>query len=163
MPTVTNVGAFTVSIKATKANYTTKEITINTGKVNYSKASSASGVNKVYNGSAQTGVTGQYVTWGGTTSTTNVGTYTAYATPDSNHAWSDGTRTQKTVQWSITPAEITLDATVYSGTYDGKVHSYISSPTFCRPAILAKNEMPMLDQSCTSSTIPVIYCESRSH
>ena len=127
MPTVTNVGAFTVSIKATKANYTNKEITINTGKVNYSKASSASGINKVYNGSAQTGVTGQYVTWGGTTSATNVGTYTAYATPDSNHAWSDGTRTQKTVQWSITPAEITLDATVYSGTYDGKAHNAVSN------------------------------------
>ena len=127
MPTVTNVGAFTVSIKATKANYTTKEITINTGKVNYSKASSASGINKVYNGSAQTGVTGQYVTWGGTTSETNVGTYTAYATPDSNHAWSDGTRTQKTIQWSITPAEITLDATVYSGTYDGKAHNTVSN------------------------------------
>ena len=127
MPTVTNVGAFTVSIKATKANYTTKEITINTGKVNYSNASSASGVNKVYNGSAQTGVTGQYVTWGGRTSATNVGTYTAYATPDSNHAWSDGTRTQKTVQWSITPAEITVDATVYSGTYDGKAHPAVSN------------------------------------
>ena len=127
MPTVTNVGAFTVSIKATKANYTTKEITINTGKVNYSKASSASGINKVYNGSAQTGVTGQYVTWEGTTSATNVGTYTAYATPQANYAWSDGTRIQKTVQWSITPAEITLDATVYSGTYDGKAHNAVSN------------------------------------
>ena len=127
IPTVTNVGAFTVSIKATKANYTTKETTINTGKVNYSNASSASGINKVYNGSTQTGVAGQYVTWGGTTNATNVGTYTAYATPDSNHAWSDGTRTQKTIQWSITPAEITVDATVYSGTYDGKAHPAVSN------------------------------------
>ena len=53
------------------------------------------------NGTAQSGVSGSYVTWSGNTTGTNAGSYTAYATPDSNHAWSDGTYAQRTVTWSI--------------------------------------------------------------
>lgn len=53
------------------------------------------------NGTSQTGVTGSTVTWSGTQSATDAGSYSATATPQSNFAWSDGTYAAKTINWSI--------------------------------------------------------------
>lgn len=53
------------------------------------------------NGSPQSGVTGSNVSWTGSTSKTNAGSYSASATPQSNFAWDDGTFAAKTINWSI--------------------------------------------------------------
>lgn len=65
------------------------------------KTATASASDKNYDGTEQTGVSGSYVTWTGTTKATDPSLYTATATPDSNHAWSDGTTTAKNLTWSI--------------------------------------------------------------
>ena len=115
----TNAGTATATITM-KGNYSgtiTKNFTIEKAKTASTTAS-----DKTYNGSAQTGVTGTNVDLSGTTSATNVGTYTATATPKANYAWSDGTTTAKTLTWKITEKAsssltVTLATTTY--TYDG--------------------------------------------
>ena len=115
----TNVGTATVTITM-KGNYSgtiTKNFTIERAKTASTTVS-----DKTYNGSAQIGVTGTNVDLSGTTSATNVGTYTATATPKANYAWSDGTTTAKTLTWKITEKAassltVTLATTTY--TYDG--------------------------------------------
>ena len=115
----TNAGTATVTITM-KGNYSgtiTKNFTIERAKT-----ASATASDKTYNGSAQMGVTGTNVDLSGTTSATNVGTYTATATPKANYAWSDGTTTAKTLTWKITEKAsssltVTLVTTTY--TYDG--------------------------------------------
>lgn len=65
--------------------------------------------NLKYTGSAQTGVAaGTGYTLSGTTSATNAGTYTAYATPNLNYIWSDGTSDKKTISWTIAKATPTI-------------------------------------------------------
>lgn len=71
-----------------------------------------------YNGYPQTGVTGSNVSLSGTTSATNAGTYTAYATPTNGHAWSDGTRSTKTITWTISRAK-SASAYAANKTYNG--------------------------------------------
>ena len=80
----------------------------NTKVIGLSKTATASAVTGlVYNGTtesngtSQTGTSGTNVTWTGSTTGINAGSYTAYATPSTNYAWSDGTTTQKTITWSI--------------------------------------------------------------
>ncbi len=115
----TNTGTATVTITM-KGNYSgtiTKNFTIERAKTASTTVS-----DKTYNGSAQTGVTGRNVDLSGTTSATNVGTYTVTATPKANYAWSDGTTTAKTLTWKITEKAsssltVTLATTTY--TYDG--------------------------------------------
>ena len=108
-PSLTNVGTlYTQAYYTAGTNYTgsgwSSSATIS---ISRNKSASASASNKTYNGTtesngtAQTGVTGSNVSWTGTTSATNAGSYTAYATPTSNYAWSDGTYAQKTISWSI--------------------------------------------------------------
>ena len=73
-------------------------------------SSTPTGNNLVYNGSSQTGVTGASgYNLSGTTSALHVGNYTAYATPDTNHSWSDGTTSAKTISWSITKKSTTIN------------------------------------------------------
>ena len=111
-PSLTNVGTlYTQAYYTAEANYTgsgwSSSATISISRNTSATASAITGL--VYNGttesngSRQTGVSGSQVNWSGTTSATNAGSYTAYATPTSNYAWSDGTYTQKTISWSIAP------------------------------------------------------------
>ena len=66
-----------------------------------------------YNGSSQTvALTGSGYTKGGTTSGTAAGSYTATATPDSTHCWSDGGTGAKNVSWSIGKKSITPSVTL---------------------------------------------------
>ena len=114
-----NAGTATVTITL-KGNY---EGTITkTFTIERAKTATATASDKVYTGVAQTGVTGVNVDLTGTTSATNVGTYTATATPKANYAWADGSTTSKTLTWKITEKAssdivATLGTTVY--TYDG--------------------------------------------
>ena len=69
-----------------------------------------------YSGSEQTpswsNYNTTYMTIGGTTKSTNAGSYTATFTPTTNYRWSDGTTTAKSVTWSIGKAagSLTLSA-----------------------------------------------------
>ena len=97
----TPAGTYTYVITAKDNNSgVTKDATY-TINVARAKNASASASNKTYNGKSQTGVTGGGITWSGTTSGIDAGTYTATATPDGNHAWSDGTTGAKTITWTM--------------------------------------------------------------
>ena len=103
----TPADTYTYVIVATDNNSkVTKEATY-TIKIERAKTANAGASDKTYNGANQTGVTETSVTWTGTTSATDAGTYTANATPDANHAWSDGTTNAKTITWKINPKSVT--------------------------------------------------------
>lgn len=111
--TTSAIDANTYTAKATPASgHGWPDGTTGTKTVTWSiarkKSASASAANKTYNGNDQTGVTGSNVTWSGTTTAKNAGGYTAYATPTSNYAWSDGTTGSKTITWSISKASVTI-------------------------------------------------------
>ncbi len=78
----------------------------------------------VYNGQPQSPTWADYdpakLTIGGTTSATNMGTYTATFTPTSNYEWYDGTTTAKSVQWTINAQTVSVPTvTNTSFTYNG--------------------------------------------
>lgn len=125
----TDAGTYTVSAVPTDG-YTwsdtgTDEERSVSWKINRARTATASAVNRTYNGSSQTGVTGSYVTWGGTTKATNAANYTATATPDANHAWPDGSTTAKTINWSIAKAR-TASVTTSNKTYNGKTQTGVT-------------------------------------
>ena len=108
----TAAGTYTITPSGlSSSNY---NITYKTGTLTIDRAKTAiaSAANKTYTGSEQTGVTGSGVTWTGTTKATDAGTYTATATPDGNHAWSDGTTANKTITWKINPKNLSGNVTV---------------------------------------------------
>ena len=101
------------------SNYTltgnTKQFTIARAKT-----ATASAANKTYNGATQTGVTGSQVTWSGTQSAIDAGTYTAKATPTSNYAWSDGTTGAKSISWTINKKSVSVTwGSTTTFTYNG--------------------------------------------
>ena len=112
IPQVTNVNTYTVFIRASKEGYTTKEIS-KTVKIEKSTKATVTYADKLYNEAEQTGVTGDNVTITGTVKATNVGTYTAYATPSANYAWSDGTIETKTLTWKINQSVAKIGTTYY--------------------------------------------------
>ena len=58
-----------------------------------------------YNGKEQVGVpVGAGYVLSGTAKSTDAGAFTAYATPDANHCWQDGTVARKTLSWAIAKA-----------------------------------------------------------
>ena len=123
----TNAGTATVTITM-KGNYSgtiTKNFTIERAKT-----ASATVSDKTYNGSAQIGVTGRNIDLSGTTSATNVGTYTATATPKANYAWSDGTTTAKTLTWNMAKKQISAEwGSEIVFIYDGKEHAPTATAT----------------------------------
>ena len=125
----TDAGTYTVSAVPTDgycwSDTGTDEERSVSWKINRARTATASAVNRTYNGSSQTGVTGSYVTWRGTTKATNAANYTAIATPDANHAWSDGSTTAKTINWSIAKAR-TASVTTSNKTYNGKTQTGVT-------------------------------------
>ena len=125
--TGTNAGSYTSTAsissvtggRAKAGNYkligATKAFTINRAAT-----ATAAAVNKTYNGESQTGVTGNYVSWGGTTAGIDAGSYTATATPDENHAWSDGTTAAKNITWTMSAKGVAVTwGTTTTFTYNG--------------------------------------------
>lgn len=86
------------------------------GRATISTVPSQSG-SLTYTGSAQSptwsGYDSSKMTIGGTTSSTNAGTFAATFTPNSNYQWSDGTTTAKSVNWTMAKAagSLSLDKT----------------------------------------------------
>ena len=91
------------------------------------KTASASASNKTYNGKSQTGVTGGSVIWSGTTATIDAGTYTANATPDANHAWSNGTTGAKAITWTMNKKTVAVTWGATSFTYNGSAQGPTAS------------------------------------
>jgi len=90
----------------------------------------ASGKTLTYNGSAQTGVEGTGVSWSGTTSATNSNTvtYKAYATPTEDYTWSDGTKTQKTIEWTMNKKSVAVTwGSTTTFTYNGSAQAPTAS------------------------------------
>ena len=126
----TPVDTYTYVIVATDNNSkVTKEATY-TIKIERAKTANAGASDKTYNGTNQTGATGTNVTWTGTTSAIDAGTYTANATPDANHAWSDGTTNAKAITWKMNPKSIAVTwGTTTTFTYNGQPQAPTVSAT----------------------------------
>lgn len=81
------------------------------------------GVNRTYNGSSQSGVaggSGYGYYWGGMTSATDAGTYTAYAYLYDGYAWDNGSTSTKTITWTIAKANrSTSTVSISDYTYGG--------------------------------------------
>ena len=124
----TDAGSQTVKVTGlSNTNYklpsdVTKTMTINRAKT--AKAEAITGL--IYNGSKQTGVTGEHVSWGGTTAETNAGDYEATATPDSNHAWENGEFGEITISWSIAKKKSAY-VTAVDRTYNGNTQKGYSA------------------------------------
>ena len=126
----TPADTYTYVIVATDNNSkVTKEATY-TIKIERAQTANAGASDKTYNGTNQTGVTGTSVTWTGTTSAIDAGTYTANATPDANHAWSDGTTNAKAITWKMNPKSIAVTwGTTTTFTYNGQPQAPTVSAT----------------------------------
>ena len=109
----TNAGNYTatVSLNNTSTHQwsdgTTANVTFS-WTINRASILVPTGKNHTYDGSSKTGVSsGTGYSLGGTVVATNAGTYTATATPDSNHKWSDNTTATKNISWTISRATAT--------------------------------------------------------
>ena len=93
------------------------------------------GASRIYNESSQTFTDSStsYMTTGGTTSATSVGSYTATVTPDSNHKWSDTSGTgARNVPWSIGINYSAVEPTKTDRTYSGsEQYGYTSAGSKC--------------------------------
>lgn len=87
--------------------------------------------NLTYNGNAQSvsstnywnNYNASYMTFGGTTSATNAGTYIATFTPGSNYRWADGTTTAINVNWTINRANGSLNVNPTTVALNGNNYS----------------------------------------
>ncbi|HCL20753.1 MAG TPA: hypothetical protein DHW47_02260, partial [Oscillibacter sp.] len=74
-----------------------------------------------YTGAAQSpswnGYDTEKLTIGGTTSGTNAGSYAATFTPKEGYEWADGTKTAKSVTWTISKASLSVPAQSGTLTY----------------------------------------------
>ena len=126
---VTNAGTYTVTATySDEENEGSKDQTFTIQKTSVAKPTAKTGL--TYTGEAQTGVNykenaGYTVT--GTTSATDVGSYSATATLDANHKWADNTEEPVTISWSIAQKPINVSAWTWSTptsfTYNGASHS----------------------------------------
>ena len=107
-------------------NYTIAYIGANL-TINKAATATAAAADKTYNGESQTGVTGNYVSWGGITAGIDAGSYTATATPDENHAWSDGTTAAKSITWTMSAKEVAVTWGTTIFTYNGSAQGPTAS------------------------------------
>lgn len=80
-----------------------------------------------YTGAAQSpswnGYDTEKLTIGGTTSGTNAGSYVATFTPKEGYEWADGTKTAKSVTWTISKTSLSVPAQSGTLTYTGSAQS----------------------------------------
>lgn len=126
--------SYTFTPNDTKNYKSISSTSLGTWKITRATIPDPVAVNPTFNGSWQWGVSGSYVKWDGDYGATNVGSYTATATPDNNHCWSNGSTGGKPVTWQMKPATINFSKNNYSGTWDNKAHTgsvTVSSPSGC--------------------------------
>ena len=107
-------------------NYTIAYIGANL-TINKAATATAAAADKTYNGASQTGVTGSYVSWANSTTGIDAGSYTAIATPDENHAWSDGTTAAKSITWTMSAKEVAVTWGTTIFTYNGSAQGPTAS------------------------------------
>ena len=95
--------------------------------INKAATATAAAADKTYNGASQTGVTGSYVSWANSTTGIDAGSYTAIATPDENHAWSDGTTAAKSITWTMSAKEVAVTWGTTIFTYNGSAQGPTAS------------------------------------
>lgn len=130
----TNAGTYAATFTPKEgyqwADGTTTARTVNWTIGRASVATPAQSGSLTYTGSEQSPAWSNYdstkMTIGGTTASTNAGSYTATFTPGSNYQWSDGTTTAKSITWKINKAagSLTLNKsslTLSGGTTTGTV------------------------------------------
>lgn len=106
----TNAGTYTAYAKL-KSGYVWSDGSTGDVKINWTISRAAvvapeAKTGLVYNKQKQTGVqAGSGYALSGTTKAKKAGTYTATATLDDNHIWSDGTTDAKTITWYIQPVK----------------------------------------------------------
>ena len=126
---VTDAGTYTITATySDDENEGSRELTFTIDRARVEKPTAVTGLE--YNGEEKTGVT--YVanagyTMSGTLTATNAGGYTATATLDDNHQWTDEATDSLTISWSIEQKEIDVSGYEwdYKGpfTYDGAERS----------------------------------------
>ena len=107
-------------------NYTIAYIGANL-TINKAATATAAAADKTYNGASQTGVTGSYVSCANSTTGIDAGSYTAIATPDENHAWSDGTTAAKSITWTMSAKEVAVTWGTTIFTYNGSAQGPTAS------------------------------------
>ena len=114
VPSVTGVTNVTIVAKATMANYTVATATTSLVVTAATVEIPAAPADKTYNGAAQTADVASTATYtvAANAGGTNVGGYTVeFELADAaNYTWSDGSTTNQTFGWSITPAAATVKA-----------------------------------------------------
>lgn len=182
----TNAGTYKVYFTP-KADYEWPDGTVDPREVQWSigrkaisTVPSQSGT-LTYTGSSLTPSWSNYdssqMTIGGTTSGTNAGSYTATFTPNSNHKWSDGSTTEKSVSWSIAKATGSLSLSATSGTIEGKNKtmsftvtrvgdgkiSVSSSNTGVATVAVSGTTVTVTSKAYGSTTITVSVAEGTNH
>lgn len=149
IPSATNAGTYTIYYKvvgdSNHNDVTEKSISVTIKRLATATVTSS---NKSYTGSEQVAVTGSNVVLTGTIKAINVGTYTAYAEPNSNYAWNDGTTNKKTITWNINKANNVIQLSSTSGSY-----TYPTSGTFTITKNVSGGAL-----SCSSSNTNVATC-----
>ena len=159
---------------------TTKEVTWSIGRATITKAPSQSG-SLTYTGSAQSPSWSNYdsaqLTIGGTTSSTNAGSYNATFTPTGNYQWSDGGTGAKSVTWQIGKAagslslnktSITLNKSTSATTItvtragDGAITA-TSSSTSVATVSVSGNTVTVTGKAYGSATITVKVAAGTNH
>lgn len=124
----TDAGTYTIYFKIEADNYETATgsatIQINRKEIAIPKANTG----LVYAGTSKVGLSeGTGYTRSGDYQATNAGTYTAIASLDNNHKWSDGNVEDKEIPWSIAKKGLTVTADDKSMNYGDNAPSYTFS------------------------------------
>ena len=112
---VRNAGTYYIWVKDRAGN--TNKTTVTISKAKIAKPSFS---NKTYNGESQSISAGTGYSFSeGTTSATDVGTYTTKAVLNSNYQWSDGSTADYSVSWKIDPKAVAVSWGSNTLTYNG--------------------------------------------
>lgn len=182
----TNAGTYQASFTPkddymwSDGNTTAKTANWTIGRASISSVPTQSG-SLTYNGSAQspnwTGYDTSKMTIGGTTSSTNAGTFTASFTPTGNYQWNDSSTTAKNANWTIGKAAGSLTLSASSVSLDTTTKSKIvtvtragtgtitatSSATGVATASVSGNTITITGQSTGSATITVKVAASTNY
>ena len=180
----TGVATITVSV-AEGSNHLAASATLSVDAqfIQYITAIPSQSGTLTYTGSSLTPSWSNYdnskLTIGGKTSSTNAGTYTATFTPKSGYAWSDGSTTAKSVNWTIAKAAGSLSISPTSMTFnsaatlsktitvtrtgDGKI-SAVSNNTSVATVSVSGNTVTVTSKKVNgSATITVSVAAGTNH
>ena len=87
---------------------------------------------KEYTGEELTGITGgEYVDISGTKSAIDIGNYSVTVVPKDNYCWSDGTTTEKTLEWKILSDVVIINLDNEDADTTGSTSIYVKNNNVC--------------------------------